>query len=208
MSEIEIQWLGHSCYQIRKDGYTIVTDPYRDGEVPGYRPLRTEGDQILSSHGHADHNAVECVTLTGSGRECPWEITKIHSWHDEEGGSLRGDNTIFVLEDDSYRIAFMGDFGCDLPEEDMARLMGVDVMLIPVGGFFTLPPEHIRRIVEELKPTVVVPMHYRFGETGYPLIGTLDAYTDLCDDVVVYETDTLRLPENLTKQTAVLKYLG
>ena len=120
MSEIEIQWLGHSCYQIRKDGYTIVTDPYRDGEVPGYRPLRTEGDRILSSHGHADHNAVECVTLTGSGRECPWEITKIHSWHDEEGGSLRGDNTIFVLEDDSYRIAFMGDFGCDLPEEDMA----------------------------------------------------------------------------------------
>ncbi len=208
MAELTFRWLGHSCFQIIHNGYTIVTDPYKDGEVPGYAPLRTEGDLVLSSHDHDDHNAAENVKIAADAAEkkCPWEITKIHSFHDEEQGALRGNNTIYVLEDETFRIAFMGDFGCELSEDDRNRLMGVDVMLMPVGGHFTLEPDHIKRIVDELKPTILIPMHYRFADKGYPLIGELSAYTKLCDDVIIYDTNELVIGDELKQQTAVLTY--
>ncbi|MDO4614302.1 MAG: MBL fold metallo-hydrolase [Lachnospiraceae bacterium] len=208
MDKLTFRWLGHSCFQIIHKGYTIVTDPYRDGKVPGYAPLRTEGDLVLSSHEHDDHHAIENVKIYADADEktCPWEISQIHSFHDEENGSLRGRNTIYILEDESFRIAFMGDFGCELSEDDQNKLMGVDVMLMPVGGYYTLEPDRIKKIVDELKPTILIPMHYRFADKGYPTISELSAYTDLCDDVIRYDGNELTIGDELKQQTAVLTY--
>ncbi|WP_235986007.1 MBL fold metallo-hydrolase [Clostridium vitabionis] len=208
MGNVKITWLGHSCMAVEKEDYRIVFDPYGDNTVPGYPPLRTDADLVLCSHGHSDHNAAELIQIRQDAekKENPWKITELSSFHDENGGKDRGTNTIRILDDGEYRIAHMGDLGCALTPEQKRALSGLDVMLVPVGGFFTLEPDRIHAIVQELQPTVVVPMHYRFGAYGYPKIGTLDAYTSLCDDVVIYDGNSLELPEDGAPQTAVLKF--
>ena len=207
MGEIKLEWLGHSCWAIETEGYRIVMDPYGDGVVPGYPPLRAEADQVIPSHDHSDHGAVECVKIRegADGKTCPFSITEIHSYHDDTEGSQRGKNIIHILEKDGIRIAHMGDIGCMPTEEQKELLKNIDVMLMPVGGFFTLEPADVYRLVQELQPKTLVPMHYRTETFGYDAIGTLEAYTKLCDDVVFYDSNVLVLPGDLKKQTAVLK---
>ncbi len=205
MSDIHIRWLGHSCVSVEKEGYTIVFDPYQDGSVPGLRPLRLTADMVLSSHRHFDHYAPECVTARDSEQECPFEITEIRSFHDENGGAERGENVIRILSDGEYRIAHAGDIGCFPTEEQMTQLMGIDVFLVPVGGYYTMEPADVRKLVEEIKPCVTVPMHYRGEGFGLDVVAPLSEYTHLCEDVTVYDRDTLYLPEDLATQTAVLR---
>lgn len=208
MTEIRIQWLGHSAFAIEKDGYRIVLDPYKDGSVDGLPDLRTEADLVLCSHEHDDHAGRECVRIQKSGKPNPFEIQEIHSFHDGVQGRKRGTNTIRIFSDGKYKIVHMGDIGCALSEHEKDMLRGADVILVPVGGYFTLEPEEIKALMDELDPTVVVPMHYRGRGFGYPVIGTLSSYTDLCSDVVYYDGDSLNLPENLQRQTAVLRFEG
>ena len=204
MSDIKVSWLGHSCVCIEKEGYKIVIDPYQDGTVPGYMDLRVDANEVISTHDHFDHNAFECVEIKEGG-ESPFAITKLHSFHDENEGADRGKNDIVIISDGQYRIAHAGDIGCMPTQEQIAELGGLDVFFVPVGGHFTMEPEMIKELVETIKPCVTVPMHYRSDEFGFDVIATLDKFTSLCDDVVEYETDTLKLPEDLKKQTAVLK---
>ncbi|MGI6212258.1 MAG: MBL fold metallo-hydrolase [Anaerovoracaceae bacterium] len=210
METIKIRWLGHSCFQITDGDYTIITDPYKDGSVPGYPPLRATADRVIMSHGHDDHNAEELITIPedSAAKTCPWTITEIPSYHDESRGAKRGTNTIRILDDGTFRIAFMGDFGCDLPPSDKKKLKGLDLMMMPVGGYFTLPPKRIRKIVRQLDPVVMIPMHYRFGNCGYDVIGTVEDYAKLCDDVVRYDSDTFELKKGMEKQTAILTFQG
>ncbi|MGO4972883.1 MBL fold metallo-hydrolase [[Clostridium] aminophilum] len=214
MGNVKLTWLGHSCFALEKDDYRIVFDPYLDGSAPGYAPLRETADLVLCSHEHNDHGGKEHgagvveLTKNAAEKECPWEISEIHSFHDGNQGRDRGENTIRVLDDGEFRIAHMGDLGCDLTEEQKEKLRFLDVMLVPIGGYFTMEPEDVKKLVEELQPTVVIPMHYRFGKYGYPAIAEADRYMKLCSDVIEYDGPTLELPEDGSPQTAMLRYLG
>ena len=202
MGEVKIQWLGHSCMAVEEDGYRIVFDPYEDGSVDGLAPLRTEGDLVLASHGHADHNGTSCVRIRPGAKtkKNPFRITELPSYHDEVHGAKRGANTIRILDDGSYRIAHMGDIGCALTDAQKEALSHLTVMMVPVGGYFTLEPAAIHALVEELAPEIVIPMHYRGEGFGYSVIGTLSAYTDLVTNVREYAGDTLVLPKDLAPQ--------
>lgn len=210
MGEVKIQWLGHSCMAVEEDGYRIVFDPYEDGSVDGLAPLRTEGDLVLASHGHADHNGTSCVCIRPGAKtkKNPFRITELPSYHDEVHGAKRGANTIRILDDGSYRIAHMGDIGCALTDAQKEALSHLTVMMVPVGGYFTLEPAAVHALVEELAPEIVIPMHYRGDGFGYSVIGTLSAYTDLVTNVREYAGDTLVLPKDLAPQTAVLHFAG
>lgn len=213
MSDVTLTWLGHSCWMLEKDDYRIVLDPYLDGSVPGYAPLRVEADRVICSHEHADHGGPDhgrgVVTIREGAdkKDCPWEITELHSFHDEHGGADRGENMIRIFSDGRYRIAHMGDLGTAPDKEQEEVLRNLDVMLVPVGGVYTLEPADIRKVVERLEPQVCIPMHYYDGKRGYPVTGPLSAYTDLCDDVVEYEDNIFYLPEDGFPQTAVLRYM-
>ena len=206
-----ICWLGHSCFLIEKGGYRIVVDPYADSTVGGYTPLRVEADMVLCSHEHDDHNARGNVTLRAgkSASDNPFTINRIESWHDEAQGKKRGPNTIHILEDGAYRIAHMGDLGCMPTDQQKEQLKGLDVCLVPVGGFFTMKPELVHKLMEEISPTIVVPMHYRFRQNGTTygmrIIATVDHYLRKCKDVTMYNRNYLTLPEDLHRQTAVLR---
>ncbi|MGN0477925.1 MAG: MBL fold metallo-hydrolase [Hominenteromicrobium sp.] len=191
---ITIQWIGHACFKITRGGYSIVLDPFEPGSVPGLRDIRTAANLVLCSHGHYDHNYTEAVTLLPEA-ENPFTVTKIETYHDDAGGAKRGLNTIHVLEADSVRIVHFGDLGCALTPAQAAALSGADVLLIPVGGFYTIDAGQAKAIADQLGAKVVVPMHYRTERFGLSAIGTLGDFLALCDAPVLLRSDTFTVGE-------------
>ena len=205
MSEkMTITWLGHSCFKVESQGYAVILDPYADGYVQGLRPLRASANEVLCSHGHGDHNAMDVIDVQKGGAS-PFTVTVLDTFHDDVKGAKRGPNKIHILDDGTFRLAHMGDLGCELTEEQKAALAGVDVMLIPVGGFFTIDAKKAKAVVDAVKPRVTVPMHYRSEKFGFDVLAPLSDFTSLCGDVVVYDTNTLTLTKETPAQTAVLQ---
>lgn len=201
---MKITYLGHSCFKIESKGYEIVLDPYQDGKVPGYKPLRVTADQVLCSHGHGDHCGVECVTLREGGKS-PFTVETLDTWHDDQKGALRGADTIHILDDGQCRVAHLGDLGCELTAEQKDKLRGLTALLIPVGGYYTIDAAQATALADELSPAVVIPMHYRGEGFGYDVIGPLEAFTALRGDVKEYPGSALELTPETAKQTAVLR---
>lgn len=200
---MKITWLGHSCFKVETKGYTIILDPYEDGSVPGCLPVREEADEVLCSHEHFDHNFRGGVTLRDHGPS-PVKVEVISTWHDDQKGAQRGSDKIHILDDGQVRIAHLGDLGCELEPEQKEMLRGLDGVLVPVGGYYTIDAAQARKLVEEIGPKVTVPMHYRGEDFGFDVLTTVEDYTRLCGDVKTYEENTIEITEGTPKQTAVL----
>ena len=175
MDQVKIEYYGHSCFRLSWQGQRIVLDPYGDGYVPGYAPLRLDAEFVYCSHGHADHNAVETVKLH-KGAKPLFTVTELETDHDEAGGTKRGKNTVRIFTFGAVRAAHLGDLGRMLTAQEAEALRGLDVLMIPVGGFFTIDASQAQEIVEQLAPRAVIPMHYRTESTGYDVLGTLDDF--------------------------------
>lgn len=201
---MKLTWIGHSCFKVESQGYTIILDPYEDHAVPGLKPVREEADEVFCSHEHGDHNARGAVSLRKGGKS-PFHVTRLLTYHDHHKGAKRGNNTITILDDGECRIAHMGDVGCMPEPELLAQLKNLDAVLIPVGGFYTIDAKEAKALAQEIQAKVVLPMHYRLKRAGLRVIGRLDAYTALCDDVIVYPGSEITLTKDMKKQTAVLQ---
>lgn len=173
---MKLTWLGHSCFLVEQDGYRIVLDPYT--EVTGHADIRAEAHEVLCSHQHFDHNAVEGVTLLEK-RESPFTIRKVETCHDEQGGALRGENTIHILSAGGVSVAHMGDLGHQLTAEQLEKLGNVDGILIPVGGTYTVDAEGAKQVCDAVNPKWVIPMHYRHGSHGFPVLLTVEEFAQL-----------------------------
>ena len=202
---MKLLWHGHSCFAVETGGYTVVFDPYADGSVPGYAPLQLAADAVYCSHDHRDHNAREAVTL--SGRTCPVCVETIGCFHDEKRGRLRGRNTIHILSAEGMRIVHLGDLGERLKGAELEALRGADVLLVPVGGTFTINAAAAKALIDDIAPRIVVPMHYRWDGHGYDSLSELDAFTSLCGNVIEYSGNALELNADTPAQTAVLHYM-
>jgi len=174
---MRIEYLGHSCFRLDEE---LVIDPYKDGSVPGLSPLRVTAVRVICSHGHADHSGMECVEIVDG--ECGFEILEVPSFHDDQGGALRGPNTIFVISKNDEKLVHLGDLGHFPNEEQLAKISGADYLLIPVGGFYTIDAEMAVKICEASRPKCIIPMHYRTATAGYPEIATVDEFLKLCEE--------------------------
>ena len=200
---MKIIWNGHSCFTVESRDGTVVLDPFADGKVPGFQPLKLSADLVLCSHEHADHNSRKNVRL--SGKPCTVGVERVASWHDEVQGAKRGDNTIHVLTAEGLRVAHLGDLGCELTEEQAALLKNLDALMIPIGGYYTIDAKQAAEIIRQLQPRVTIPMHYRFGKFGYDVIATLDEFRTLCENPIDYPGRELVLDSETAAQTAILK---
>ena len=200
---MKIEWLGHSCFVVESKGYRIVLDPYSDGTVPGYKPIRSEADEVLCSHEHADHNGISTVTLR-RGTDSPFTVTELPSWHDGKKGALRGKNTIRILDDGEYRIAHLGDLGCCPDSEQMKVLRGLDVVMIPVGGFYTIGGEQAASLIIQMRPRICIPMHYRGENFGYSEISSPFDFLDLQDEITTLQKSWIDLPGDPVSGVVVL----
>ena len=199
---MEIIWNGHSCFTVKTRQGSVVLDPYEDGRVPGYGPLRLEADLVLCSHEHGDHNCRAAVKL--SGKPCELKVTEIASWHDDVCGAKRGPNTIHVIEAEGMKLVHLGDLGTGLDADQIRALAGADVLMIPIGGFYTIDSDQALEIVSQLRPRIIVPMHFRRGAQGYDVISTADAFLAKCPNPVEYPANSLTVDRETPAQTAVL----
>lgn len=199
---MKIIWHGHSCFEVVTREGRVVLDPYGDGTVPGYEPLSLKADLALCSHEHADHNNREAVEI--SGADCGVDIEMIASFHDEAGGTKRGRNIIYILSAEGMKVAHLGDLGCELNESQTEVLKGVDVLMIPIGGFYTIDTEQALEIVRQLEPRVTIPMHYRDETHGFDVISTAEVFRQKSFHPVDYEAE-LVVDASTQRQTAFLK---
>lgn len=203
---MKLTYLGHSCFKLEDQGFTVVFDPYADGYVPGYGNIREKADLVLCSHEHADHNGRDTVELIPDGiNQNPFVITEIPSWHDDAEGSLRGNNLIRVLDNGKYRIAHFGDLGCELTDEQKVLLKDLDVALIPVGGYYTIDAQTAKRIVDSICPKTVIPMHFRGEGFGYDVIAPVEEFTCLYDTVLCPDDSAVTIPDGTPSGVLVLK---
>jgi L-ascorbate metabolism protein UlaG (beta-lactamase superfamily) len=163
---MEIIYLGHSSFKLKGRTATVITDPY-DSQMVGLKFAPVEAEIVTVSHNHNDHNQVGLVknakkVISGPGE---YEIMGVSvlgfpSFHDTQKGSQRGQNTIYVFEIDSLRLAHLGDLGHRVSEELVEDLGHIDILFIPVGGTFTIGPEEAVSVVQAIEPAIIIPMHY------------------------------------------------
>ena len=175
---MKIEYLGHACFRLDEQ---LVIDPYKDGSVPGLAELRTSAVKVICTHEHADHSGRECVELVPG--ECEFEIEEVPSFHDDQGGALRGPNTIFVITSKGgEKLVHLGDLGHFPNEEQLKKISDADYLLIPVGGYYTIDANMAVKICEAANPKCIIPMHYLTAESGYPELATVDEFVKLADE--------------------------
>lgn len=172
-----LTWHGHSCFSLDLGpGGRVIFDPYSPGSVPGVElPEGLEADMVLCSHQHGDHNAAGRVKLTG--RKPQFRVTLLDSFHDPDKGAKRGENKLTLVEYEGFRAVHLGDLGCALTQAQIDTMRKADLLLVPVGGFFTIGPDEAAAVCDQLEPRVIVPMHYRRGKMGYDVLMPLDTFT-------------------------------
>jgi L-ascorbate metabolism protein UlaG (beta-lactamase superfamily) len=178
---MRLTYYGHSSFLVEAhDGTRIILDPYRHGAYDGaleYDPIDEPADMVLASHEHPDHGATD--TIPGRPRVFVHPVTAkvgavqiqgIEVAHDEAGGSKRGKNTILILDDGDVRLVHLGDLGHPLDEDTVRRIGRVDILMVPVGGFYTIDHDEAAAVVEALAPRVVLPMHYKTDKVDFPIV--------------------------------------
>jgi len=181
---VDIVYVGHSCFLIRFDtGLSVCFDPYKSGSVPGLTDTNVVADEVICSHSHDDHNDYESVSppdIPYAGTEP--EIEVIKTFHDDVQGAARGRNNITIVKSGREKAVHMGDIGCDLTEEQLDRLRGCDLLMIPVGGFYTINCRQAFRMCSMIDPRAVIPMHYKGKNFGYDVISGREEFVALFEE--------------------------
>ena len=209
---MKIEYLGHSCFKLTEStGTSIVCDPYSD-EI-GYAMRKVSADAVTVSHGHYDHNAVQNVDgaplLIDGGQNnglAGVEINSIKSFHDTSRGKKRGENTIFKFRMDGIDVCHLGDLGEKCSSDLIETLLPVDVLLIPVGGTYTIDAEMAKEYVDRIMPDIVIPMHYRTRDCKLD-IDRVEEFTGLFDGDSVEESEKCGIElsrKDLTGETRIL----
>jgi len=162
-----ITWLGHSYFKIESRGKIIAIDPYSESST-GFKPPRFKADILLISHQHEEHNNKKAILGEPFILEGPGEIEiggifieGLLSFHDKKRGKARGLNTIYLINSEDINIAFLGDLGeSHLKDETLEKINNPDILLIPVGGRYTIDAEEAVFLINQIEPKIVIPMHY------------------------------------------------
>lgn len=215
---MEIKYLGHSCFRIKGKKVILVTDPY--GKEVGFEMPRVSAHIITVSHGHFDHNNVAAVQGTSTRKEPfvaegpgEYEVVGVTiygftSFHDSVKGQKRGKNTIYLINLDGIKLAHLGDLGSLLPESSLEELNSPDVLFIPVGGTYTIDPKEAVKVISQLEPKIVIPMHYRVSQSSPSLAKALCPVEDFLKEIGAEETkpvsNLIVTPDKLPEETKVV----
>jgi len=174
-----INWFGHSCFRIEIKAVSgqasVLIDPF--SKDIGLRPPRIKDNLVLVTHDHYDHNNLNGAHSKSSGQvdsesfiiNSPGEYEKygvyvrgINSYHDDKEGKDRGLNTIYVIKAEEMTLCHLGDFGQNQLEEDQVEDIGdIDILMIPVGGKYTIDYKKAVKVIKQIEPKIIIPMHYK-----------------------------------------------
>ncbi|MCS7127985.1 MAG: MBL fold metallo-hydrolase [Sulfolobales archaeon] len=214
---MELAWHGHAFFTLRlARGYVIAIDPH-DGLSIGLKRVRVESDLVLVTHDHFDHNAVEVVKKPSTRilKQFYGEVgvddiivNGIKTFHDKHSGARRGENAVYAISTEGLKIAHLGDLGHVLSGEALSKLSKIDILMIPVGGTYTIEPDEAWSIVKNISPRIVIPMHYWVKGLRLPL-KTVDHFLKYAEGVHVSKLDTNLMsitPSNLPLETTVIVF--
>ena len=178
---MEIKYLGHASFLIKTKKAKIVTDPF-DPQMVGLKFPKVEAEIVTISHQHQDHNRSDLVLGNPTVFDWPGEFEKMgvrifgfKTYHDKEKGVKRGENIVFKIETEGISLVHCGDLGL-VPDDDfLDRLGNVDILLVPVGGFYTIDPSEAYELVKKIEPAIVIPMHYNHPKLNQEVFGSLSS---------------------------------
>lgn len=190
---MDIKYLGHSSFRIRGKSTVVVTDPFVSTSV-GLKYPSTDADIVTISHEHTDHNAISEVKarkdkqpliVRGPGE---YEIQGVRiygfsTYHDKEEGSQRGLNTMYRIQIDGVSILHCGDLGHALSAGLLDEIDNVDILIVPTGGHFTINEKEAAKVVSQVDPKIVIPMHYRTSKhaTDFSELTSVDEFLKAMD---------------------------
>ena len=206
--QLKIKWLGHSCFKLEYDGSSLVIDPY--DHVDGYPELHERAELVLCSHEHGDHGYRQAIEIISHEGQLPFKVERMDTFHDDCGGAKRGNNLVHIIKAGDHTVVHLGDLGHMLSEAQAERLAGCDLLLVPVGGYYTIDAAMAKRVCDAVKPRVIIPMHYCGGGYGYPVLADVDGFTGLYTDKMINNVgdDTFILTDDTPEQIAVLSFKG
>jgi L-ascorbate metabolism protein UlaG (beta-lactamase superfamily) len=189
---MRIKYFGHSAFELAlENGKRIVFDPYKAGAFGTMTYSRIDGsfDIAIVSHDHDDHSDSQILsrirkTVTKPGKVTAEGVTieSVPAFHDDRKGRARGRNLLSVVEAEGLRVAHLGDLGHTVSAKDYPILANLDVMMIPVGGYFTIDAATAANIARDLAPKITIPMHFKTEKADFP-ISPVDDFTRLMDNV-------------------------
>jgi L-ascorbate metabolism protein UlaG (beta-lactamase superfamily) len=209
---MKIKWLGHAAFLITSDsGTKIITDPYITNESIKYTEIKESADIVTTSHEHFDHNNTaavqgnpEIISGAVNGKVKGIEFKSVATYHDDTGGKSKGGNNMYCFVVDGIRICHAGDLGHDLSDKQAAQMGKVDVLIVPVGGFYTIDAKTATRVAEKLAPKVIIPMHYKTNTLDFPITG-VDEFLKGKNNVTILDTCEIELKkEELPKSTRIM----
>lgn len=212
-----ITYHGHACFRLKGKTGTVVFDPY--SEMVGWALPSLSADVVVASHEHPDHNEIKAVRGTAR-REKPFAITEageyevggisvfsVSTWHDDQQGVLRGKNLVSTVLIDGVRVTHCGDLGHPFTPEQQGQIGETDVLLVPVGGVYSLDPETAVKVIHMLEPSFVIPMHYKTDRHDPKLFSELKTVQDFLKEYSVEVSPQPQLevtPERLPEETEVV----
>ncbi|MBD3279589.1 MAG: hypothetical protein GF390_02655 [Candidatus Pacebacteria bacterium] len=211
---MQIQYYGHSCFRLKGKRGMVVMDPYDD--YVGLSLPNISADIVTISHDHQDHNQASVIRGTAR-RDQPFVIKQpgeyevggisvfgVGAFHDENQGVERGKNIIFTVLIDGVRVCHLGDLGHEIKEDLIAEIGMIDVLLLPVGGVYTIDPKQAVKVARSLEPAIVIPMHYQTDQHEQKVFGELSTLADFLKEysaepetVNKLSLDQSRLPEEM-----------
>ncbi len=191
---MDIKYIGHSSFFIRTRDAKIVTDPFNPTSV-GLKYPKTEADIVTLSHLHDDHNYMEGIKGEPLFIDWPGEFEKnkvrifgFQTFHDKKKGEERGPNTMFKFEADNLSVLHCGDLGHLLEDSMIEEIGSVDILLIPTGGFYTINAQEAAKVVNEIEPALVIPMHYQQSGMNEELAVNMQPVTDFLKEIGAADT--------------------
>lgn len=181
---MKVKWLGHACFEITtSQNIKVLTDPYNSsayGDIFTYQEVFPEVDLVTISHRHSDHGYIEgvpgkpeVIDKPGASSFKDLKVKGISTYHDQNEGKERGQNIIFLIDDGNIQLVHCGDLG-HIPEKNkLIEIKEKDILLIPIGGFFTIDANEALEIIDQIKPRVVIPMHFKNEKCKF----TIDDHT-------------------------------
>jgi L-ascorbate metabolism protein UlaG (beta-lactamase superfamily) len=177
---MKVKFLGHSCFLITSNlGMKILNDPYHTGEEFNLSEIGESADVVTVSHEHPDHNNAGAVqgnpkVLKSSASVGGIDFKAVESYHDNAGGKEKGNNRIFLFEVDGVKVCHLGDLGHQLNDALLSAIGKVDILMVPVGGGFTIDAAGATQVCNRINPKVTIPMHYK--SAGLKFLGDVGEF--------------------------------
>lgn len=203
---MEITYLGHASFKIKGKSATVITDPY-NGEMVGMKFSKSDADIVTISHHHPDHDFVGNITNIKKIVDGPGEyeingvsIIGISTYHDDKKGAERGKNTIYVIEMDGLRLLHLGDLGHKLEDSQVKEIGNIDILMVPVGGFYTIDAKTAFEVVKQIGASIIIPMHYKIEELNPQLAEKLTSAEEF---ITVSGLRTEKMPKLVVKEGGI-----